>query len=92
MLPGQPPVTFTVTAQDAYGNIATGYRGTVQFSSSDPAASLPANYTFVSGDQGVSPQLFVTLWTWGPQWVGGTDTVHPTICGSETVQVSNHNQ
>ena len=81
--------SLTVSAQDAYGNTATGYRGTVQFSSSDPAASLPANYTFVAGDQGVSPQLFVTLWTGGMQWVGGTDTVHPTICGSENVQVSN---
>jgi len=42
--------TFTVTAMDAYGNIATGYAGTVHFSSSDPLAKLPADYTFTAAD------------------------------------------
>ena len=37
--------SVTVTAEDPYGNVATGYTGTV-FTSSDPKASLPANYTF----------------------------------------------
>jgi hypothetical protein len=45
--------TFTVTALDPYGNVATGYRGTVHFTSSDAAASLPADYTFTSTDAGV---------------------------------------
>jgi len=62
--------TLTVTAEDPYGNVATGYTGTVQFTSSDTAASLPANYTFTTGtgyDNGV--HLFtVTLNTAGPQW------------------------
>ncbi len=44
--------TSTVTAKDANGNTAIGYTGTVHFTSSDGAASLPANYTFVSGDNG----------------------------------------
>ena len=44
--------TFTVTAKDASNNTATGYTGTVHFSSSDGAATLPANYTFVGGDAG----------------------------------------
>ena len=30
-----------------------GYTGTVHFTSSDTAAVLPANYTFVAGDNGV---------------------------------------
>ena len=42
----------TVTAKDAYGNTATSYTGTVHFTSSDSAAVLPGNYTFVSGDAG----------------------------------------
>ena len=37
------PETFTVTAYDAYGNVATGYTGTVQFTSSDSQAVLPAD-------------------------------------------------
>src|SRR5437588_760548 len=44
---------FTVTALDAYGNIATGYTGTVTFSSSDPQATLRANYTFTTSNNGV---------------------------------------
>ena len=44
--------TFTVSMVDAYGNIATGYVGTVHFSSSDSTATLPANYTFTAADAG----------------------------------------
>jgi NPCBM/NEW2 domain len=46
-------LNFTVTAEDPYGNVATDYTGTVQFTSSDTAASLPANYTFTNANQGV---------------------------------------
>ena len=45
--------TFTVTATDAHGNAATGYTGTVHFTSSDGQAALPADYTFTSADAGV---------------------------------------
>jgi hypothetical protein len=45
-------ITVTVTALDAYGNIATGYLGTIQFSSSGGAALLPGPYTFTNADQG----------------------------------------
>jgi len=77
-----------VTAQDIYGNTATGYTGTVHFTSSDGAASLPANYTFVAGDAGVhSFANGVTLKTGGSQTVTGTDTVTGTITGSQTVWV-----
>src|SRR5262249_38230597 len=40
---------FTVTAKDQFNNTATGYTGTVQFTSSDSAASLPGNSTLSSG-------------------------------------------
>src|SRR6185436_12729796 len=36
----------TVTLKDAYGNVASGYQGTVHFTSSDVQAGLPADYTF----------------------------------------------
>mgnify|MGYP003299294095 CR=1 FL=1 len=42
----------TVTAKDAFGNVATAYTGTIHFTSSDGAATLPADYTFSAGDAG----------------------------------------
>ncbi len=35
--------SVTVTAKDQYGNTTSGYTGTVKFTSTDPAAGLPAN-------------------------------------------------
>jgi hypothetical protein len=82
-----------VTAKDAYGNTATGYRGTVHFTTSDAKATLPANYTFTAGDAGthtfssaLSPAL--VLKTVGSQWVRATDTVTTSITGSQTVTVT----
>jgi hypothetical protein len=43
----------TVTVMDGLGNVATGFTGTVHFTSSDPNAVLPADYTFTPGDGGV---------------------------------------
>src|SRR5262249_60643620 len=40
--------SFTVTAKDAFGNTATGYLGTVRFTSSHVHAMLSANYTFTA--------------------------------------------
>src|SRR5262249_56575990 len=45
-------VSFTIQAVDAYGNVVPDYNGTVHFSSSDPKATLPADYAFTSGDRG----------------------------------------
>jgi len=81
--------TVTVKALDAYGNVATGYRGTIHFTSSDPAAVLPANYTFVAADNG--NHAFsggLKLKTVGTQWVRATDTVTASITGSQTVTVT----
>ena len=45
----------TVTARDQYGNTATGYRGTVHFTTTDRGAgvTLPADYTFTAADSGM---------------------------------------
>jgi hypothetical protein len=74
----------TVTAYDAYGNVATGYLGTVTFSSTDQAAGLPGDYTFQPGDQG-SQSVRVTLMTPGTQRVTVTDTDNPSLTGDLTV-------
>src|SRR5205814_7682154 len=36
----------TVTVRDAYGNINSGYQGTIHFTSSDSQATLPSDYSF----------------------------------------------
>jgi hypothetical protein len=69
------PFTVTVTALDAYGNVAAGYTGTVHFRSSDGQAKLPSDYTFTSADAGVHTFVnSVTLKTAGSQTVTATDT------------------
>ena len=72
--------TFIVTAFDAYGNRATNYTGTVHFTSSDGSATLPANYTFAAGDNGVV-SLGATLRTVGTQSLTATDTLSPSTTG-----------
>jgi hypothetical protein len=74
---------FTVTAKDPYGNVATGYTGTVHFSSSDHQAVLPGEYTFISGDNGTHT-FSATLNTPGTQSLTATDTVTATITGTES--------
>ena len=69
-----------VKALDASGNTATGYRGTVHFTSTDPAAVLPADYTFGPGDAGVHT-FSVTLKKAGTQAVRARDTVASAITG-----------
>jgi hypothetical protein len=78
--------SVTVKALDAFGNVATGYTGTVRLTSSDGQAVLPGNYTFTTTDRG-SHTLYVTLKTAGGQTVKATDTVTPTVTGSTSVSV-----
>ncbi len=52
--PANDDVTVTVTAVNNYGFTYYGYEGTVNFTSTDAAALLPDNYTFIAaGDNGV---------------------------------------
>ena len=75
--------TVTVTAYDAYGNVATGYRGAVALSSSDPSAVLPSSYTFTATDAG-SHGFAVELDTAGMQSITATDTGNASLTGTET--------
>jgi hypothetical protein len=79
--------TVTVTALDAYGNIATGYLGTIHFTSNDNKAILPSNYTFVAGDAGVHT-FTVTFKSTGTETLTATDTHTGSIKGSASVKVS----
>jgi hypothetical protein len=76
------PADFTVTAYDLYGNVATGYLGTVTFTSSDPAAQLPDDYPFTAGDLG-NHTFSATLNTPGNQSITAADTADGTINGTQ---------
>jgi len=73
--------TFTLTALDAENNVATSYSGTVQFTSSDPAAKLPPNSKLVNGTGTFS----ATLTNAGFQTITATDTVSASLMGSLSV-------
>ncbi|PTL78609.1 lamin tail domain-containing protein [Vitiosangium sp. GDMCC 1.1324] len=80
-------VTFDVTLKDAFGNVATGYTGTVGFTSSDAQAALPANYTFAAGDAG-HKAFSVTLKTAASsQSVSVKDLVSTFLTGTASLQV-----
>jgi subtilisin-like proprotein convertase family protein len=74
--------SFTVTARNANGNVDTGYTGTVHFSSSDPQAALPADYTFTAADAG-SHTFTAALRTAGSQALTVTDTPGGGLTGTE---------
>ena len=73
-----------VTAWDAYGNTATGYRGVVHFTSSDPNASLPADFTYLPGSAGTG-QFTVVFRTVGTQSLTVTDGAGLTVTRSGIV-------
>ncbi len=67
--------TVTVTAFDAFGNVATNYGGTVTFASTDPQAVLPASYTFTTADAGTHT-FTATLKTAGTQTISLADSAN----------------
>jgi hypothetical protein len=73
---------ITVTALDAFGNIATGYTGHVHFTSSDARASLPADAALTAGVGSFS----VTLNSGGSETITATDTTatNPIIGGTSS--------
>jgi uncharacterized protein (TIGR03437 family) len=76
---------ITVTALDQVGNTATGYAGTLHFTSTDGLATLPADSTLTNGVGTFS----VTLKTAGNQSITATDTVTSSITGtSNTITIT----
>jgi hypothetical protein len=68
--------------------VATGYMGTVSFTSSDANAVLPATYTFTTNNAGVAT-FSAILNTVGVQSLTATDTKQKTITDTDArVQVS----
>lgn len=75
------PFTLLVSARDAAGELAPGYTGTVQFTSTDGNATLPPNTTFTPADNG-QRTVTVTLRTAGIHGITVRDTVNGTLAGS----------
>jgi hypothetical protein len=67
------PFSITVRAEDVYGNTASGYTGTVGFSSGDPNAFLPTPYQFTSNDFGAKTLGGVILRAAGTQTITVSD-------------------
>jgi hypothetical protein len=81
------PTQVTVTALAATGKTASGYRGTVHLSSSDPKAELPADLVFTASDAGVK-FVMVMLKTAGPVTVTGADIANPVTRGTASLSVA----
>ncbi len=80
-------LTFTLHALTASGNPDGTYTGTIHFTSTDPQAVLPADYTFVLSDNGTHV-FTVTLATSGAQSVTATDTVVSSLQAVQSVSES----
>ena len=87
--------SVTVTAVDQYGNVKTGFSGTVHFTSTDPSATLPADYTFLSGDAGTHTFDGLALVTAGSRDItatgsgrSGTATIEVAAAGLATIAIS----
>jgi len=78
--------SVNVTVKDQYGNLFSGYAGTVKITSSDSLAVLPANAALTNG----VGSFAVTLKTAGSQSITATDTVTSAINGSQTAITVNH--
>ena len=76
--------SFTVTAYDDYGNVATGYTGLVHFTSSDAKGLLPADATLTAG----VGQFSTTLKTAGTQTLAATDATLAGLHDALTLLVS----
>ena len=78
------PSSITITARDAQGNVATGYTGTIHFTTSDPRGVVPADYQFTPSDHGVHTFSLVDLKTPGTQSITVTDTTLANVRGAQS--------
>lgn len=87
---GQSSLVNTIKAVDANGTVVTSYTGTVHFTSTDTAATLPGDYTFTAFDQGeTSFTNGITFNTVGSQTFSVADTtLASSLTKSSTFTIS----
>ncbi len=78
-------VTFSATAYDAHGNVATTHSGPVRVTSSDTAGVLPANAAFVNG---VLTGLKVTFMSSGLKTLTLADAEQAILSGAAQTNVT----
>ncbi len=81
-------LVLTLEAVDRYNNVTMGYTGTAHFTSTDPAAVLPADYMFKANDKGVHTFNGVVLKTVGNRSIAATDTSNSAISGKQETTVT----
>ncbi len=79
--------TFTVTVPNAVGTTDSGYTGTVNFTSADSAANLPADNAVTALDNGRHPFSGFALKKTRKQSITATDVLFSSITGSLSVNV-----
>jgi uncharacterized repeat protein (TIGR01451 family) len=85
------PFNVRVNAVTSGNNfLMTGYNDNVHFTTSDPAPTLPADYTFVPATDNGTHTFSVTLNTLSNQTITATDTLITGMTGTATVNVA-HN-
>jgi len=79
------PVAFTLTALNPSSGQGTdiAFAGTVHFTSNDAQATLPADYTFTSADQGTK-SFQATFQTGNSPTITATDTINSAITATST--------
>ncbi|MFY0522257.1 S8 family serine peptidase [Archangium gephyra] len=86
-------VTFSATAYDAYGNVATNFSGPVTVTSSDTAAVLPANVIFaegvISGLKVTFKSLGLKTLSLGDGSMSGVAETNVTAFAQPTVSITN---
>jgi hypothetical protein len=78
------PLDIGISVRDAFGNLATGYSGTLHFASSDPQAILPADASLTNG----TGTIFVRMMTPGTQTLSATDVANAALAGTTAIQVT----
>jgi photosystem II stability/assembly factor-like uncharacterized protein len=76
----------TITALDDQNSVATGYTGTIHFTSTDGGANLPDDYTFTTADAGAHTFVVILIQA-GSQTITVTDSLVP-LGGSITLTVN----
>jgi hypothetical protein len=79
------PVTVRVVAEDAQNHIVSNFTGTVDISSSDAGATLPASVTFTNGKAAFFQATFATP---GLQTITVTDSSDSSITGVGSTNVA----
>jgi hypothetical protein len=71
-------IGLSVALHDPFGNLATGYTGTMRLTTTDVRAPVPGDVTYATSDAG-SHVFSAVLITAGPQMLAATDTASSAI-------------